>query len=102
MEAALRPSCAMTRFGFVSASFVFSLVGTVVSASVKTTGGLSFQEAITLLRVSWGPAFGCSIGAVFLQFIGFILALAGMCVKTTQEVGFDQREGHTTQNFSTV
>ena len=93
VEAAQHPSCAMSRLGFVVGSFVFSLAGTVVASSVKSTGALSFQQAVSSLSgVAWGPAFGCSVAAVVLQFIALGLALGGMCFKAA-EAGFDERGG---------
>ena len=83
----------MSRLGFVCASFVFSLAGTVVASSVKSTGGVSFQQARDSFGVSWGPAFGCSVAAVVLQFIALGLALGGMCCKAAEVLTFEERGG---------
>jgi hypothetical protein len=98
MEAAQHASCAVTRLGLVAASFLFSMVGTVVSSSVQSTGGLSFQQAVTVLGLGWGPAFGCSVAAALLQGVALCLAIGGMCFKVKEEVGFSEREGVATSN----
>ena len=68
------------RFALVTASFLFSLAGTVVAASVQNSGGASLAQTVAALGVGWGPAFGCSIAAAVLQFAAWLLAVADACV----------------------
>jgi hypothetical protein len=95
-ELAARPSCASTRFGFVAGSFIFSLIGTCISAAVKSIGGLSFAQAVEVAKTSWGPAFGCSVAAVLFQFFAFAIALSGIIIKHVEEPPQEEADDVTT------
>lgn len=69
----------------MAGSFIFSLIGTCISAAVKSIGGLSFAQAVEVAKTSWGPAFGCSVAAVVFQFIAFAIALSGIIIKHVEE-----------------